>query len=212
MTNDVLRAYYLRQLGLTEWIRQPVSITENHLAPLDLLASEVSACTRCVLHQSRTQTVFARGNPNSSLMIIGEAPGFHEDKEGVPFIGKAGILLNKMLHSIGLSEQSVYIANVLKCRPPENRDPRVEEIAACQDYLQRQITLVNPKLILAVGRFAGQFLLKQSLSLSKMRQAVHDYEGKPVIVSYHPAYLLRNAAEKRNAYGDLLRVKQLLSQ
>ena len=143
-------------------------------------------------------------------MIIGEAPGLHEDQQGLPFVGKAGFLLNKMLSSIGISADDVYISNVLKCRPPDNRDPLSEEIAQCSGYLSQQIALVAPKLILAVGRFAGQFLLNVTTPLSKMRGNVYDYHGTSVIVTYHPAYLLRNPADKKNAYRDLFMIKQLL--
>ncbi|RUQ89713.1 uracil-DNA glycosylase [Legionella septentrionalis] len=206
-----LHPYYLQAMGIEVWeSRQQLPMTSS--CSLSSLAKEVSACKRCVLHQTRTQTVFARGNPQAQLMIVGEAPGFFEDKQGLPFVGKAGILLNKMLNSIGLTENDVYIANVLKCRPPDNRDPKIEEIAACSSHLTQQIQLVNPKLIMAVGRFAGQFLLNEARPLNKMRNTLHSYESKPFIVSYHPAYLLRRPIDKGKAYQDLLRVKQLLEQ
>ena len=204
-----LRHYYLQQMGIETWlVRQPKLDKKN----LGALASEVSACVRCPLHQSRTQTVFARGNPEALLMIIGEAPGFQEDKQGLPFVGKAGALLNNMLSSIGLSGDDVYIANVLKCRPPNNRDPAREEIEQCANYLSEQIAIVAPRLILAVGHFAGQFLLQSTLPLNKMRNQVHDYRGTCVLVSYHPAYLLRSPSDKKKAYHDLLLVKRLLSE
>ena len=202
-----LQQYYLQQMGIETWVvREPLV----HKKSLAGLAEEVSSCTRCTLHQTRTQTVFARGNSKANLMIIGEAPGLHEDQQGLPFVGKAGFLLNKMLSSIGISADDVYISNVLKCRPPDNRDPLSEEIAQCSGYLSQQIALVAPKLILAVGRFAGQFLLNVTTPLSKMRGNVYDYHGTSVIVTYHPAYLLRNPADKKNAYRDLLMIKQLL--
>ena len=202
-----LQQYYLQQMGIETWVvREPLV----HKKSLAGLAEEVSSCTRCTLHQTRAQTVFARGNSKANLMIIGEAPGLHEDQQGLPFVGKAGFLLNKMLSSIGISADDVYISNVLKCRPPDNRDPLSEEIAQCSGYLSQQIALVAPKLILAVGRFAGQFLLNVTTPLSKMRGNVYDYHGTSVIVTYHPAYLLRNPADKKNAYRDLLMIKQLL--
>jgi uracil-DNA glycosylase len=205
--SENLQHYYLQQMGIEPWVLREKSADQTSLAKL---SAEVSTCTRCPLSQTRTQTVFARGNPNAKLMIIGEAPGFYEDKQGLPFVGKAGGLLNRMLKSIGFSEDDVYIANVIKCRPPNNRDPMPEEIGQCCDYLAQQIKIVAPKLILAVGRFAGQFLLKGTYPLSKMRGKVHEYQGTAVLVSYHPAYLLRNPKDKKNAYKDLMSVKQFL--
>lgn len=202
-----MRQYYLQQMGIKPWVLRKTKVDKQNLTDL---ARKVSTCVRCPLHETRNQTVFARGNPNARLMIIGEAPGFYEDQQGLPFVGKAGGLLNKMLHSVELSDEDVYIANVLKCRPPNNRDPAPDEISQCCDHLSQQIALVAPKLILAVGRFAGQFLLKATFPLNKMRRKVHDYNGIPVLVSYHPAYLLRNPVDKKNAYSDLLFVKQLL--
>lgn len=143
-------------------------------------------------------------------MIIGEAPGFYEDKQGLPFVGKAGSLLNQMLQSIEIVEEDVYIANVLKCRPPNNRDPQLDEIAQCSSYLSRQIELIQPHLILALGRFAGQFLLNKPLPLKQLRNTLHHYNNIPFMVSYHPAYLLRNPADKKKAYLDLLAAKKLL--
>jgi len=208
--SESLREYYLQELSIDRWVlKQPVNACNK--SSLQQLATEVASCTACPLHKTRTQTVFARGNPKAKLMIIGEAPGFYEDQQGLPFVGKAGGLLNKMLSSIGLSEEDVYIANVIKCRPPNNRDPAVEEIQACSGYLSQQITDVDPKLILAVGRFAGQFLLNQLLPLNKMRNQLHHYQGKPTLVSYHPAYLLRNPGDKKKAFLDLLEARRLLS-
>ena len=202
-----LTHYYLQQMDIETWVLRD---NHTHQQNLTQLATAVSTCVRCPLHQTRTQTVFSRGEAVANLMIIGEAPGFNEDQQGMPFVGKSGMLLNRMLESIGLSTDDIYIANVLKCRPPGDRDPTSEEISQCGDYLAQQISIVAPKLILAVGRFAGQFLLKATFPLNKMRNQVHDYQGTPVLVSYHPAYLLRNPADKKNAYNDLLAVKQLL--
>ena len=160
--SEALRQYYLQQIGIQTWVSRTSSAEKSDLQQL---AAVVASCTRCPLHQTRTQTVFARGNPNARLMVVGEAPGYHEDKQGLPFVGKAGGLLNKMLNSIGFNAEDVYVANVLKCRPPENRDPVAEEIQQCAGYLAQQIALVQPALILAVGRFAAQNLLQQSLPL-----------------------------------------------
>ncbi|WP_419421080.1 uracil-DNA glycosylase [Legionella sp. D16C41] len=202
--------YYLQQLGVDIWIpRQANLCTKEKLAEL---ANVVATCTKCPLAQSRTHTVFARGNPLAKLMILGEAPGFNEDKQGLPFVGRAGVLLNQMLNTIGLTEEDVYIANVLKCRPPDNRDPRPEEINQCSAYLAQQIELVTPKLLLALGRFAGQYLLKEAQPLNRMRGQLHHYREVPFIVSYHPAYLLRKPSDKKKAYQDLLYLQALLTK
>lgn len=206
--SDALNRYYLQAMGIDLWeLRRPHVSSEQGLGAL---ANEVAACTQCSLHKTRTQTVFCRGNSNAKLMIIGEAPGFFEDQQGLPFVGKAGALLNQMLQSIEMAENDVYIANVLKCRPPNNRDPQLEEIAQCSSYLERQIELIQPSLILALGRFAGQFLLNKPLPLKQLRKTLHHYHNIPFIVSYHPAYLLRNPADKKQAFLDLLTVKKLL--
>jgi uracil-DNA glycosylase family 4 len=169
----------------------------------DDLAAEVSACTACPLHEGRTQTVFGVGNREAEWMFVGEAPGEQEDLQGEPFVGRAGQLLNEMIRAIGLRREDVYIANVLKCRPPKNRDPAPEEAAACEGYLKAQLALVRPKIILAVGRIAAQNLLKTATPIGKLRGQVHDYEQIPLVVTYHPAYLLRSQTEKRRAWEDL---------
>lgn len=173
--------------------------------PLDWseLESQVAACTACPLHQGRIQTVFGVGNREAEWMFIGEAPGEQEDLQGEPFVGRAGQLLNEMIRAIGLRREEVYIANVLKCRPPKNRDPAPEEAAACEGYLKAQLALVKPKIILAVGRIAAQNLLKTAIPIGKLRGQVHDYEHIPLVVTYHPAYLLRSQTEKRRAWEDL---------
>lgn len=179
---------------------------------LAALSAEVAACTRCELHRSRTQTVFGVGDPQARLMIIGEAPGADEDAQGEPFVGRAGRLLNAMLLGIGLRREQVYVANILKCRPPRNRDPVAEEVAACSHYLARQIALVAPELILAVGRIAAQNLLGVSTPIGKLRGRDHRHPttDTPVLVTYHPAYLLRSPLEKRRAWEDLKHVAQRL--
>ncbi|EHL32828.1 hypothetical protein LDG_5066 [Legionella drancourtii LLAP12] len=198
-----------RMLLMSDGLTTTYSACEEQLSAL---AKEVAACTRCPLHQTRKQTVFFRGSPQAKLMIIGEAPGFYEDQQGLPFVGKAGGLLNQMLQSVELFEQDFYIANVLKCRPPNNRDPQAAEIRQCSAYLSRQIELLQPSLILALGRFAGQFLLNKPLALKQLRNNVHYYKNTPFIVSYHPAYLLRKPADKKKTYLDLLAVKKFLQQ
>ncbi|KTD01764.1 uracil-DNA glycosylase [Fluoribacter gormanii] len=206
--SDTLNRYYLQAMGIDLWVLRKPNPSGGQ--DLSALAQEVAACNRCALHKTRTQTVFFRGSPQAKLMIIGEAPGFYEDQQGQPFVGKAGSLLNQMLQSIEMVEEDVYIANVLKCRPPNNRDPQADEIAQCSSYLARQIELVQPHLILALGRFAGQFLLNKPLPLKQLRNTLHHYHNIPFIVSYHPAYLLRNPADKKKAYFDLVTAKKLL--
>lgn len=167
------------------------------------LQQEVSRCRACGLCETRTQTVFGVGSRHARWMLIGEAPGQNEDLQGEPFVGKAGQLLNEMLRAIGLAREEVFIANVLKCRPPANRDPQTEEVAACHDFLHRQIALLQPKIILAVGRIAAQNLLDTQQPLAKLRGRRHSLENIPLVVVHHPAYLLRALTEKAKAWDDL---------
>ena len=170
----------------------------------DALAERVAGCTSCRLCEKRTNTVFGVGDREADWMLIGEAPGENEDKQGEPFVGQAGKLLDNMLQSLALKRgDNVYIANVIKCRPPGNRNPEPDEVARCEPYLQRQVALVKPKLIVALGRFAAQTLLKTDASIASLRGRVHAYEGVPVIVTYHPAYLLRSLQDKSKAWADL---------
>ncbi|KNH10399.1 Uracil-DNA glycosylase, family 4 [Candidatus Burkholderia brachyanthoides] len=170
----------------------------------DALAARVSDCQRCRLCERRTNTVFGVGDREADWMLIGEAPGEKEDKQGEPFVGQAGKLLDNMLRALSLSrEANVYIANVIKCRPPSNRNPEFDEVARCEPYLQRQVALVKPKVIVALGRFAAQSLLKTEASIASMRGRVHAYQGVPVVVTYHPAYLLRSLPDKAKAWADL---------
>ncbi|WP_133129660.1 uracil-DNA glycosylase [Legionella yabuuchiae] len=207
--DKALKQYYLQQLGIKPWILR----NQNDSArKLRLLETSVQSCQQCNLHKSRSHTVFARGNCQAQLMIIGEAPAYHEDQQGMPFVGKAGMLLNKMLDSVGFLPEEVYITNVIKCRPPNNRDPEAIEIEACSSYLREQIELINPAVILGVGKFAGHFLANTKSPLNKMRQKIYKYCDKSVLITFHPAYLLRNPIDKKKAYLDLLKVKQLLEQ
>ena len=169
------------------------------------LKQAVSGCTQCGLHRTRTQTVFGVGDRNADWMLIGEAPGAEEDRLGDPFVGQAGRLLDNMLAAIDLHRtNNVYIANVLKCRPPGNRNPEPDEVAKCSPHLLRQIDLVQPKLIVALGRFAAQTLLNTDASIASLRGKVYRYAGRPLIVTYHPAYLLRNLPDKAKAWADLV--------
>ncbi len=185
----------------------------------EALASTVKGCTQCGLRAGCTQTVFGVGQKSAQLLVVGEGPGADEDRIGEPFVGRAGKLLDSMLLAIGRNRagsnaaQSTYIGNIVKCRPPNNRDPQPEEAAACRPYLERQIELVQPRLILAVGRIAAQKLLKTDAPIGKLRGPVHRYgaQGIPVIVTYHPAYLLRSPREKARAWDDLKRARALLA-
>lgn len=167
------------------------------------LREQVSSCQLCSLCTTRTKTVFGEGNLNADWLFIGEAPGQNEDEQGKPFVGEAGQLLTQMLRAMQLTREEVFIANILKCRPPQNRDPHVDEIQQCSDYLHRQINLVNPKMIIAVGRIAAQSLLKTTEKIGKLRGQVHYVENIPLIAIYHPSYLLRSLSEKRKAWQDL---------
>jgi uracil-DNA glycosylase family 4 len=194
----------------------PESSSDSDVSDLDwdALESRVASCRACSeLVANRTQTVFGVGNRNADWLVIGEAPGADEDRQGEPFVGKAGQLLNSMLFAIGLKREQVYIANILKCRPPNNRDPRPEETAACGQFLQRQIELIEPKIILVVGRIAAQNLLVTDTPIGKMRGKLYHYgdSGIPVVVTYHPAYLLRSPAEKRKSWEDLKLAASLVS-
>ena len=228
------RREYLEALGIETWVPRgaapPAAAasapaahalaapppTESADAPLwEALRAEVLTCTRCPLHLTRTQGVFGVGPRRSDWLVVGEAPGAEEDRRGEPFVGAAGQLLDAMLRAIGLDRATnVYIANILKSRPPNNRDPRPEEVAACLPYLTRQIALLKPKIILAVGRIAAQNLLATEAPLGRLRGAVH-YFGElktPLVVTYHPAYLLRTPGEKRKAWEDLKFARNVYQQ
>ena len=199
---------YLQAMDIQSWhLKNPLQSSSNDW---DRLRTEVANCTACDLCKTRTQTVFGVGNTTAELMIIGEAPGFYEDQKGEPFVGRAGQLLNAMLDSIGFERSTVYIANILKCRPPENRDPRVEEIALCSSFLEKQIALVQPKLLLAVGRIAAHALLNTKTTLGQLRGKLHQFNNIPLLITYHPAYLLRNTKDKGKAYQDLQLVYRTL--
>lgn len=169
----------------------------------EALEAEVAQCTLCALCKTRTQTVFGTGNKNADWLLVGEGPGQHEDEQGKPFVGKAGLLLTEMIRSMGLAREDVFITNIVKCRPPNNRDPHAQEVESCKNYLQRQQALIKPKIILAVGRIAAQTLLNTDEPLSRLRNKVHFLNDTPVVVVYHPAYLLRSLLEKRKAWQDL---------
>jgi DNA polymerase len=226
MPNERDRLQYLEALGIDVWLPRgqatelssgadPVAVSVDILTPdWQELRATVASCTRCQLHQHRTQTVFGVGNRDADWMIIGEAPGAEEDRRGEPFVGRAGKLLDEMLRAVGLDRDSAFIANILKCRPPNNRDPAVDEAAACRGHLERQIDMVNPRLILAVGRIAAQQLLHSDSAVGRMRGRVHSLENRkvPVVVTYHPAYLLRSPSQKRKVWADLRLARQTVEE
>jgi DNA polymerase len=176
------------------------------------LEHAVHACSACELHAGRSNAVFGVGNQQADWLFVGEAPGAEEDKQGEPFVGRAGQLLNAMLVAMNLSREQVYIANVLKCRPPLNRDPQMAEVEQCEPYLLRQIQLIQPKIIVALGRFAAHSLLRTELAVGRLRNQQHDYHGTPLVVTYHPAYLLRNPADKKKVWDDLCLARSVVQQ
>jgi uracil-DNA glycosylase family 4 len=208
--SNVLRKEYLQAMGIDAWaVRSKPEVPADRARESGIdwpeLKARVAACTRCALHSTRTQTVFGVGSQQAQWLIVGEAPGAEEDARGEPFVGRAGQLLNSMLRAVGLAREQVYIANVLKCRPPGNRDPSSTEAAECLPYLEQQIALLKPKIMLAVGRIAAQNLLRSDAPLGRLRLKVHPFgiSHVPLIATYHPAYLLRTPVDKRKAWEDL---------
>lgn len=221
------QARYLKAMGIVRWrlrnetptdaptrAQAPAAadeLTDDRISRLDweTLQQVVSVCTRCELSRTRRQTVFGVGNREAEWMFVGEAPGSEEDRKGEPFVGRAGKLLDAMLAAVGRKREDVFIANVLKCRPPNNRDPHGEEVQQCGAYLLRQIELVQPRLLIALGRFAAQSLLNTTRPIGKLRGEVfqHAATQTPLVVTYHPAYLLRNPLDKRKAWQDLCLIK-----
>jgi len=217
------RRAYLQAMGIDVWLPRDAAEADAPVPdPVEPVAAEgldwnelrqcVTDCTRCELATSRTKTVFGVGDQNADWMIIGEAPGAEEDRRGEPFIGPAGQMLDEMLRAIGQRRNSVFIANILKCRPPNNRDPKPAEAAECRPYLERQIALVRPKIILAVGKIAAQNLLQTDDTVGRMRGRPHELNGIPLVVTYHPAYLLRSTSHKPDAWNDLCLASRLSSQ
>jgi uracil-DNA glycosylase len=227
MTPDLLHELaLLRDLGYTHldvdrWPSAPVAtaaadIPANSQPPtansaansseLDRLRAEAHDCTKCRLAAGRTQVVFGVGNPNADLMFIGEAPGRDEDLKGEPFVGRAGQLLTDIIKAMKLSREEVYIANVIKCRPPENRNPEPDELDACRPYIRRQVELIQPKVIVALGRFGLQSLTEKAYGISAVRGRWLDYNGIKLMPTYHPSYLLRTPAAKKDVWGDMKKV------
>jgi DNA polymerase len=179
---------------------------------LDEIREDIGDCTRCRLHAGRTTLVFGVGNPNADLMFVGEAPGHDEDVQGIPFVGRAGQLLTKIIEAIGLRREDVYIANVLKCRPPNNRNPAPDEVATCEPFLFRQVDAIKPKVIVALGTFAAQTLLRTQDPISRLRGRVYNYRGAKLLATFHPAFLLRSPDRKRDVWEDMKVVKRLLTE
>ena len=209
----------LAVIGVEIWLPRstdssPSAAESEHGDDWATLKTTVSGCTRCRLHAGRTQTVFGTGDPQADWMVIGEAPGADEDRQGEPFVGRAGRLLNEMIRAVGMQRDQVYIANILKCRPPNNRDPKPDEVAACGSYLDKQVSLVRPRVILAVGRIAAQNLLGSTEPVGRMRGRPHWYGDPaiPVVVTYHPAYLLRSPGQKAKAWDDLRMAMELVQE
>jgi DNA polymerase len=184
--------------------------TPGAKAALDAIRADIGDCRRCKLAGGRKTIVFGQGDPNARLMFVGEAPGADEDEQGLAFVGKAGQLLTKIIEAIGLRRDDVFIANVIKCRPPQNRNPEPDEITACQPFLERQIDVIQPKVLVGLGKFAGQWLLKTAEPISRIRGRVGDYRGIKAIPTWHPAYLLRTPSAKKDVWEDMKLVLQLL--
>lgn len=193
--NEFYSDYDINEIALI-----PTEIKEQRLLKFQ---EQIKFCQKCKLAQTRSHLVFGSGNPNANIMLIGEAPGYDEDIQGKPFVGAAGRLLTKILEAIKLTREEVYIANILKCRPPQNRDPLAEEQMLCKPYLERQLEIIEPKFILALGRIAAQVLLDSTNPINELRGKVYDFDNKKLIVTYHPAALLRNSQLKKAAWEDV---------
>jgi len=233
-STETARRQYLDAMGISLWERRaplpavvadaPVVKLPETIAPIVIVApagaspewatleAAVRGCTKCPLHATRTKTVFGTGNRRAQWMFVGEAPGADEDAQGEPFVGRAGQLLNAMIAALGLKREAVYIANVLKCRPPNNRDPQLGEVEQCEAHLIGQIELIQPQLIVALGRHAAHSLLKTDLALARLRGQRHHYRNIPLVVTYHPAYLLRTPSDKRKAWEDLCRARAIAQE
>ena len=192
-------------------VEAPLAFAKNAAEALAAVRADIGDCMRCKLHTlGRRQIVFGVGNPEADLMFVGEAPGGDEDIQGIPFVGRAGQLLTKIIEAIDLKRDDVYIANIIKCRPPQNRNPEPDEIVTCEPFLFQQIDLIKPKVIVTLGKFAAQCLLRSEAPISRLRGQLFDYRGAKLIPTFHPAYLLRNPSSKREVWEDMKLVKKLL--
>lgn len=208
---------FFRELGVEgvsqdrAWITRPVDVVRPEEA-VGQIREQLGDCTRCKLHSTRSNIVYGVGDPCAELMFVGEAPGRDEDQQGVPFVGRAGQLLTKIIEAIDLRREDVYIANVIKCRPPKNRNPEPDEIETCQPYLFAQIDAIQPKVIVALGAFAVKTLLQRDESISKLRGRTFDYRGAKLIPTFHPAYLFRSPDKKADVWEDMKKVRSLLRE
>lgn len=201
--------------GAAEPAAGPVSPPAGSAPPrptLEAVREDLGECTRCKLHGGRTNLVFGVGSPTADLVFVGEAPGRDEDLQGIPFVGRAGQLLTRIIAAIGLSREEVYIANVIKCRPPDNRNPEPDEVAACEPFLFRQLDVIRPRVVVALGGFAIRTLLRTAEPVSRLRGRMFDYRGAKLIPTFHPAYLLRSPERKRDVWEDMKRVRALLAE
>jgi DNA polymerase len=215
---------FLRDIGIDRVdLRRPsVAVVEAVIeaavessdSPIDTLESDIASiradlgdCQRCKLAPTRTHIVFGSGNPNAELVFVGEAPGFDEDQQGLPFVGAAGQLLTKIIESTGVKREETYICNILKCRPPDNRNPEPDEVMQCSPFLKRQLAAIKPKIVCALGKFAAQNLLQSADSITRLRGRFHDIDGMRVIATFHPAYLLRSPEKKREVWEDMKQIR-----
>ena len=210
-----LKSYleYLKGMGITSLPLSeniPEKVIRSEILTLAEVRKELGDCKRCKLHRTRRTIVFGEGNENATLMFIGEGPGYDEDVQGRPFVGKAGQLLTKIIESINLKREEVYIANIVKCRPPQNRNPEPDEIESCNPFLMNQIRVIQPRIICALGTFSAQTLLKTDTKISALRGKLFDLEGIKVIPTYHPAFLLRNPERKREVWEDMKKIAELI--
>ena len=200
---------FLRDIGVEslDVSRAVPSASPSMASELTLIREDIGDCQRCKLSRGRTNIVFGSGNPNAELVFVGEAPGFDEDKQGLPFVGRAGQLLTKIIESIDIKREDVYICNVLKCRPPDNRNPEPDEVLACNPFLKRQLAAIRPKIVCCLGTFAAQNVMQTASPISKLRGAFHDIDGMRVIATFHPAYLLRSPDKKRDVWEDMKQIR-----
>jgi len=194
--------------GMVCWPAPAAAHPRPQSPTLESIGEDLKGCQRCKLFTGRTHIVFGEGNPHADLVFVGEGPGYYEDQQGKPFVGKAGELLTRIIAAIGLRREEVYITNIVKCRPPKNRDPEPDEILMCEPFLRRQLEAIQPKIICALGRFAAQTLLKTDIPISRLRGRFHDYHGIKLMPTYHPAYLLRNSGDKRLVWEDMQLVQK----
>ena len=206
--NEIIQQLeFLRDIGVDSMNIAQSTSSGSAAGELQQIRADLGDCRRCKLAPSRTNIVFGSGNPNAELLFAGEAPGYDEDQQGLPFVGRAGQLLTKIIESIDLKREDVYICNVLKCRPPENRNPESDEVSACNPFLKRQIAAIRPKIVCCLGTFAAQNLLQTAASISKLRGRFHDVDGMRVIATFHPAYLLRSPDKKREVWEDMKQIR-----